>query len=72
MYKFILLLQNPKKARVTRRFLVVEGLYMNYGDIAPLPKLVSGNSVDMILQTPVAPIFVSISAPFCVCVCVCV
>ena len=68
MYKFILLLQNPKKARVTRRFLVVEGLYMNYGDIAPLPKLVSGNSVDMILQMPVAPI----SAPFCVCVCVCV
>ena len=34
--------QNPNKAKVTRRFLVVEGLYMNYGDIAPLPQLVSG------------------------------
>lgn len=33
-------LQNPKKARVTRRFLIVEGVYMNYGDICPLPDLV--------------------------------
>lgn len=33
--------QNPKKASVTRRFLVVEGIYVNYGDIAPLPKIVS-------------------------------
>lgn len=32
--------KNPKKAKVTRRFLVVEGLYCNYGDICPLPKLV--------------------------------
>lgn len=32
--------KNPKKARVTRRFLVVEGLYMKYGDLCPLPKLV--------------------------------
>ncbi|KAK2148894.1 hypothetical protein LSH36_476g00006 [Paralvinella palmiformis] len=32
--------QNPKKAKVTRRFLVVEGLYMKYGDFCPLPKLV--------------------------------
>ncbi|KAG8181200.1 hypothetical protein JTE90_013170 [Oedothorax gibbosus] len=31
---------NPKKAKVTRRFLVVEGIYMNYGDICPLPKMV--------------------------------
>ena len=31
-----------KKAKVTRRFIVVEGLYVNYGDICPLPKLVSG------------------------------
>uniref|UniRef100_A0A915JYD7 Serine palmitoyltransferase 1 n=1 Tax=Romanomermis culicivorax TaxID=13658 RepID=A0A915JYD7_ROMCU len=31
--------QNPKKAKVTRRFLVVEGIYLNYGDICPLPKL---------------------------------
>lgn len=32
--------KNPKKASVTRRFLVVEGIYVNYGDIAPLPKLI--------------------------------
>lgn len=32
--------KNPKKAAVTRRFLVVEGLYVNYGDIVPLPKVV--------------------------------
>lgn len=31
---------NPSKAKVTRRFLVVEGIYMNYGDICPLPKLI--------------------------------
>lgn len=31
--------KNPKKARVTRRFLVVEGLYMNHGDICPLPAI---------------------------------
>eukprot|EP00795_Rhopilema_esculentum_P004433 gene4433-20669_t len=33
-------IKNPKKAKSTRRFLVVEGIYANYGDIAPLPKLV--------------------------------
>jgi len=32
--------KNPKKAEVTRRFLVVEGIYMNYGDVAPLPKII--------------------------------
>lgn len=32
--------KNPKKAKVTRRFLIVEGLYFNHGDICPLPKLV--------------------------------
>ncbi|GFO41467.1 serine palmitoyltransferase-1 [Plakobranchus ocellatus] len=32
--------KNPKKAKVTRRFIVVEGLYLNSGDICPLPKLV--------------------------------
>ncbi|KAJ9599396.1 hypothetical protein L9F63_010158 [Diploptera punctata] len=32
--------KNPRKAQVTRRFLVVEGIYMNSGDICPLPKLV--------------------------------
>ncbi|KAF8792992.1 Serine palmitoyltransferase 1 like protein [Argiope bruennichi] len=31
---------NPKKAKVTRRFLVVEGIYMNFGDICPLPRMV--------------------------------
>ncbi|RMZ96394.1 Serine palmitoyltransferase 1 [Brachionus plicatilis] len=32
--------KNPKKAKVTRKFLVIEGLYMNYGDLCPLPKMV--------------------------------
>lgn len=32
--------KNPKKAKVTRRFMIVEGLYLNYGDICPLPELV--------------------------------
>lgn len=30
----------PKKAKVTRRFLVVEGLYAKHGDICPLPQLI--------------------------------
>lgn len=38
----LLFLKNPRKARVTRRFIVVEGLYMNTGDICPLPELVRG------------------------------
>lgn len=33
-------IKNPKKAKVTRRFLVVEGLYMNHGDICPLPEII--------------------------------
>ncbi|XP_048256034.1 serine palmitoyltransferase 1-like [Haliotis rufescens] len=32
--------KNPKKAKVTRRFIVTEGLFVNYGDICPLPQLV--------------------------------
>lgn len=32
---------NPSKAKVTRRFLVVEGIYMNYGDICNLPKMIA-------------------------------
>eukprot|EP00729_Bicosta_minor_P013949 gene13949-18789_t len=32
--------KDPKKAQGCRRFMVVEGLYQNYGDIAPLPQLV--------------------------------
>lgn len=37
---FLFLLQNPRKARVTRKFVVVEGLYINTADICPLPELV--------------------------------
>lgn len=33
-------IKKPRKAKVTRRFLVVEGLYYNVGDICPLPRLV--------------------------------
>lgn len=33
--------KNPRKARVTRRFIIVEGLYMNTGTVCPLPELVS-------------------------------
>ncbi|XP_078242341.1 serine palmitoyltransferase 1 isoform X2 [Pogona vitticeps] len=32
--------KNPRKARVTRRFIVVEGLFINTGDLCPLPELV--------------------------------
>ncbi|GAA6081144.1 serine palmitoyltransferase 1 isoform X1 [Tachysurus ichikawai] len=32
--------KNPRKARVTRKFIVVEGLYLNTADICPLPQLV--------------------------------
>jgi serine palmitoyltransferase len=34
-------IKNPKKAKATRRFLVVEGLYINSGDLCLLPKMVS-------------------------------
>ena len=43
---FTFFLQNPKKASVTRRFLVIEGISVNYGDIAPLPKIVSNMVVN--------------------------
>eukprot|EP00066_Takifugu_rubripes_P002895 XP_003965100.1 PREDICTED: serine palmitoyltransferase 1 [Takifugu rubripes] len=33
--------KNPRKARVTRKFVVVEGLYINTADICPLPELVN-------------------------------
>ncbi|KAM7535277.1 hypothetical protein Aperf_G00000089227 [Anoplocephala perfoliata] len=33
-------LLDPTRARQIRRFLVVEGLYLDYGDICPLPQLV--------------------------------
>jgi len=32
--------KNPAAAKASRRFLVVEGLYFNTGEVAPLPKLV--------------------------------
>ena len=32
--------KNPKKARTIRRFLIIEGLYLNHGDICPLPRMV--------------------------------
>ncbi|XP_046480511.1 serine palmitoyltransferase 1 [Neodiprion pinetum] len=32
--------KNPKRAAKTRRFLIVEGIYMNTGEICPLPDLV--------------------------------
>ena len=38
------LLQDPAKAKVTRRFLATEGLFYNFGDICPLPKLVWDSS----------------------------
>ncbi|KAH8403736.1 hypothetical protein KR215_001847 [Drosophila sulfurigaster] len=34
-------IKNPKKAQKTRRFLVVEGIYMNTGELCPLPELVA-------------------------------
>lgn len=33
-------LKNPKKAQKTRRFLVAEGIYLNTGELCPLPELV--------------------------------
>nr|CAD7600275.1 unnamed protein product [Timema genevievae] len=32
--------KNPSKAQITRRFLIVEGIYMNSGKICPLPHLI--------------------------------
>ncbi|XP_063727642.1 serine palmitoyltransferase 1-like [Symsagittifera roscoffensis] len=32
--------RDPKKAKVTRSFMIVEGLYLNQGTICPLPKLI--------------------------------
>lgn len=34
-------LNNPQKGQSTRRFLIVEGIYMNHGDLCPLPDLVA-------------------------------
>ena len=32
--------KNPRKANVTRKFIIVEGVYQNSGEIVPLQKLV--------------------------------
>ena len=32
--------RDPKKAKVTRCFMIVEGLYLNQGTVCPLPKLI--------------------------------
>ncbi|CCD65324.1 Serine palmitoyltransferase 1 [Caenorhabditis elegans] len=32
--------KDPKKAKSVRRFIVVEGLYVNYADLCPLPKII--------------------------------
>lgn len=32
--------KNPKKAAATRKFMVIEGLYMKTGDICPLPEII--------------------------------
>ncbi|GAB1600150.1 hypothetical protein Ahia01_000292500, partial [Argonauta hians] len=32
--------QNPKKAKTTKKLIVVEGIYLNSGDICPLPRIV--------------------------------
>ena len=45
-YQTLRLPQNPRKARVTRKFIVVEGLYINTADICPLPELVNGKRMD--------------------------
>ena len=43
-------LQNPAKAKVTRKFIVAEGLYANYGDLAPLAPMVSGKHLSHVCQ----------------------
>ena len=40
----VFLPQNPAKAKKMRKFIVAEGLYLNYGDLAPLPKMVCCNT----------------------------
>ena len=32
--------RNPKKAAATRKFIVVEGIYLNTGTLCPLPEIV--------------------------------
>ena len=34
-------IQNPKKAARTRRFIIAEAIYMNTGELCPLPRLVA-------------------------------
>lgn len=50
--------QNPRKARVIRRFILAEGLYINTADICPLPELVRSfrlKRIQRIIQLPPPP-----------------
>jgi serine palmitoyltransferase len=40
-------MQFSKKA-LTRRFIIVEGIYMNHGDICPLPRIVT-STIDTLI-----------------------
>lgn len=51
----LFLLQNPRKARVTRKFIVVEGLYINTADICPLPELVNQKLIEATITLHVWP-----------------
>lgn len=37
----LLKLQNPKKAAKTRKFIVVEGIYLNTGEMCPLHEIIA-------------------------------
>lgn len=39
VFKFYVYFQNPKQAKATRRFCVVEGIYMKSGDMSPLNEI---------------------------------
>ena len=42
---------------MTRKFIIAEALYMNYGDLAPLPKLVSPAS-HSVLRTAIIYMYI--------------
>uniref|UniRef100_A0A3Q4GNZ0 Serine palmitoyltransferase 1 n=1 Tax=Neolamprologus brichardi TaxID=32507 RepID=A0A3Q4GNZ0_NEOBR len=54
-------LKNPRKARVTRKFIVVEGLYINTADICPLPELVNGKQFSF-LKNALSAYFQAVSS----------
>lgn len=37
---YLIIIQNPKKAARTRRFIIAEAIYMNTGELCPLARLV--------------------------------